>query len=385
MDPQSTTSAVKQYFPEGEKLVKNIRILLIPLFCLAPCLVAMAAKDTWDWLPKKTLIPLMAALDQYDWEAFEKEFKQFDPAVQKRVRNEILLRGHVNLCANQATKQPDEQQQPCKNGFAFFSSFIDRYPTDIKPTLASALSSAARTGNVELIEFLIDKGAPVDPGDNGPLLAAVKAGNSPAIDLLLSRGANVNKPREEGTDRIYPIFQAMESPAPLETIKHLIKNGAKLNVLLNAWYNTQFTLLDAAIVGKNESVALFFIEKGLKLHERVGQFLLVHEAAMRGMTNVLQAFIKKHIPITVKDEIGNTALHKFCKLHRLTDSKKAEEIVTILVNSGIDINDQNNDGKTAIDLALERRDSTDDNDPWDAIIKQMEKLAKKRQNNNGKE
>jgi hypothetical protein len=92
----------------------------------------------------------------------------------------------------------------------------------------TALHSAAGTGNVELVELLLENGANVNTPDvtgATPLHEAAKRGHLKAAELLLAHGADVN--RQTSTDRMTPL-QMVEELNPNEALAVLLqRHGAK--------------------------------------------------------------------------------------------------------------------------------------------------------------
>ena len=76
----------------------------------------------------------------------------------------------------------------------------------------TALHMAARRGNVEAAEALLDCGANIEAGDSlgeTPLRRAVNCGQVGVAALLLARGAN---PRSRGSKGLTPILAARTGP-----------------------------------------------------------------------------------------------------------------------------------------------------------------------------
>ena len=92
---------------------------------------------------------------------------------------------------------------------------------------STALSYAVSNGNVGLAEFLLSKGANVNPERSPPLHSAVKAPKNlkELVELLLSKGAQVNKEGTGGT----ALYSAVERTDNIEVIKVLLAKGADVN------------------------------------------------------------------------------------------------------------------------------------------------------------
>lgn len=95
-----------------------------------------------------------------------------------------------------------------------------------KNAWGSALHSAVRTGNLEIVKYLIEHGAILDLPDNAgitPLMWAAKMGKLDVVKLLVGRGANVNA--VASLNHWTPLTEAAYS-GNYEMLTYLISNGA---------------------------------------------------------------------------------------------------------------------------------------------------------------
>ncbi|KAF8207004.1 prosome, macropain 26S subunit, non-ATPase, 10, isoform CRA_c [Mycena galopus ATCC 62051] len=70
----------------------------------------------------------------------------------------------------------------------------------------TALHWAASSGSTDIVRFLVDKEAEIDPVDNSgwtPLLIAVSAGHEEIVQELVGAGADVNKKNNKGISPLY--------------------------------------------------------------------------------------------------------------------------------------------------------------------------------------
>lgn len=101
------------------------------------------------------------------------------------------------------------------------------------PDLTPLLIDAAETGNIEVVEVLIDAGADINVStdDCTSLISAAAHGNGKMVRFLLRKGANINatveRPRWAKT-----ALQASLDRRDLETSYFLLANGAKTNAQL---------------------------------------------------------------------------------------------------------------------------------------------------------
>ena len=99
-------------------------------------------------------------------------------------------------------------------------------------SLAAAVSVSADAG-VEMVQYLISKGADVNQEDsNGhtPLFYAANSGNTQIVELLLCTGADID--HLNGVKNVTALNGAVVETKS-ETAQFLIKKGAKVNLLVS--------------------------------------------------------------------------------------------------------------------------------------------------------
>lgn len=159
----------------------------------------------------------------------------------------------------------------------------------------SPLDAAVRSGNAQEVERLLTLGAdPNAPDDRGnpPLLQAAWAGNTAVIASLINHGADVNGRNAEmgGTALLYAILSGREG-----TVRLLLSKGAR----------TDFKYRDDDTV--------------------------LHIAAAKSSTQILEALIDGHADLNVLDQHGNTALDEAVLQDRLPAAR-------LLLRRGADAN-----------------------------------------------
>ncbi|UZP32323.1 hypothetical protein NXS19_000139 [Fusarium pseudograminearum] len=256
------------------------------------------------------------------------------------------------------------------------------------------LSFAAANSSIEMVEFLLDKGADVNYGPEGacPALfsAALRQFNSKKLELLLGRGAKVDWRRHDGWQALHAAYDAPKS------VQVLLKHGADVNTMCDkgtvtvmaAQWGHKKTLevlfmnqqsrpdLDAkftydpdhrdygttavrlAVGGGHYHCASFLLESGASLDEEIKdvKFLMVHASVSRGMPREQrQQFVKlieKCFELGTKastlDEEYNTALH-----HISRDTPAS--FVSIVLGRGAPLDNTNTDGWTPLAVALRKR------------------------------
>jgi ankyrin repeat protein len=125
---------------------------------------------------------------------------------------------------------------PMTNDFSVLARRLDNSPDLLNAPATNSmtfLQHAAVKGDIDLIEFLLKRGAKLDRGayvsgqggstDDPPLVLAVRHGHKRAAEILIKAGANVN-----GSGNPSPLQVAAEK-GYTELSKLLIENGADVN------------------------------------------------------------------------------------------------------------------------------------------------------------
>lgn len=167
----------------------------------------------------------------------------------------------------------------------------------------------------DMITLLIDKGAEVDARDDRgftPLRFAAGSSNNPEVlRTLIRAGANVNATSRNGGT---PLFSAAATNENPEIFTVLINAGANVNVQ-NPYGSTPLSM--AAQFTKNPEIITVLINAGAKLNTRLARS-------------------------------GDTPL----MLNAGLTSGPDPEVLTVLINAGAEVNARNNQGRTALDIAM---------------------------------
>lgn len=112
---------------------------------------------------------------------------------------------------------------------------IEKYGVDAyDPDKRTALINATFYGEIEIMRWLIEKGADVNYQDKGgytPLHFAVQERRMNALDLLFENGANPNLKDRHGNSPLWTaVFNAKGN---FDIVKKLIENGADLKSINN--------------------------------------------------------------------------------------------------------------------------------------------------------
>ena len=202
----------------------------------------------------------------------------------------------------------------------------------------------------------------IDRSSNTPLLEACNVGNIDMIRFLVEKGADVNK--GSNVVRAYPLLDTLENAKTnrYEIAWYLIKNGASLEVV-DRFYSFPFAIVSCRI-GDNDTLAgedalemlLYAINNGVSLeakeHTRYGITCLLGLAARKNYTPVCKYLLDNEYSNIndVVDEMGATALI-------VATQEDAYGTCKMLLEYGADKDIVDIYGMTAYDYALETDDA----------------------------
>jgi ankyrin repeat protein/L-ascorbate metabolism protein UlaG (beta-lactamase superfamily) len=188
---------------------------------------------------------------------------------------------------------------------------------------STPLHAIANTGSVEAAELLVAKGADVNAmTDFGwtPLSMAAMC-NAEITEYLLSKGARVNPheiEKQEGcacAGHQTPLHCAVRSES-VSTVKVLVENGA----LVNVTDDIGSTPLHAAVSNCNMEIAEYLVSKGAYLNlkdEKYGRTEL-HTAVLRGQKTMVERLIQEGSETDVQDNDGLNPLD-YARYHGFED------------------------------------------------------------------
>ncbi|KAL4959687.1 ankyrin repeat-containing domain protein [Aspergillus stella-maris] len=201
----------------------------------------------------------------------------------------------------------------------------------------TSLQAAAASGNVGIVQLLLDHGA--DPGDidvygQTPLHQAACHGHEAVVSLLLEHGANADV--EDKTGRSSLLMAASNGWNSIFTL--LTRFGAVSesgdiagdSPLHRAAANGHISIVEKLLDG----------ELNVDKHNRKGQTALMM-AAKHGRSSMIRLLLNRGSGINHRDNAGNTALFKAIK-HR------HDGVVRLLLTRGADMTGENNKGQTVL-------------------------------------
>ncbi|XP_055882353.1 fibronectin type 3 and ankyrin repeat domains 1 protein-like [Biomphalaria glabrata] len=206
------------------------------------------------------------------------------------------------------------------------------------------------------------------------LHAAVKAGNKETVEKLISFGEDVNFVSNHKSPLMYCLDTDIANSLLLNGADVKLKSGDRnLSALLNLFLNddTDKECNNQKIKTTDEmfevtlELTKLYLNHGANINDKDSEVFLkfpidvnvpcsstgltaLHLAAKNNDTDMLCLLVIYKADLDVVDTQGNTAL-----MNALKSSGKKKDSILFLLDSSLNINNQNKDGKTAIMIAAE--------------------------------
>ncbi|CAL4087961.1 unnamed protein product, partial [Meganyctiphanes norvegica] len=195
----------------------------------------------------------------------------------------------------------------------------------------TALLLASRYGQLEAIRTLVQLGANLQTrgdGGNPPIYEAALYGQADAANVLLLLGADVNA-RDSGIG-ITPLHLAADYGVPA-AMELLLKNGANINAIADNG-NTPFHYIGSRAVPNQSAVAKILIDNGADYYIKQNDgFNVLHVTSANGVLPVVQALLESGADPNIPDNEGRTALALAVILRE--DNTDHDAIITLLAAS----------------------------------------------------
>jgi ankyrin repeat protein len=173
----------------------------------------------------------------------------------------------------------------------------------------SLLNRACNLGHIEIISFLIDKGADrnllAGRLDLTPLMECARTGNLEVAKLLVEKGADVQIINKMGISAMHWALGNGQNQAE-EVALLLIEKGSKVETKA---FNGETPIRTAVRKGYSKAVKAL-LEKGADplAVEQGSQQTLLHKASILGYGEIARLLVKYGVDANAKDVHGNTAL-----------------------------------------------------------------------------
>lgn len=229
-------------------------------------------------------------------------------------------------------------------------------------TGATALHWAAAAGDINTIHTLLAAGADVsktDVGGGTGLIKAVMSVQYEAVATLVKNGASVNMRMLHGDDALSYAFNRESS----SIVRLLLDNGAGVETqysvhdavheedtgkIMEVGNTILFSILNQIRCGFHPSVESMelLVEKGADLsHSFYGKETAIHIAAQNGLPDIVTFLLNHGVDPNLRTDDGYTPLHWATFCGNL-------EVVQLLLDSGANIAARNSVGETVLHTSL---------------------------------
>ncbi|GKS79573.1 hypothetical protein wHmb_04590 [Wolbachia pipientis] len=202
------------------------------------------------------------------------------------------------------------------------------------------LHLAAGNGKLDIVKYLINKGASIDVRDcfyQTPLYWAAKSGELDMVKYLVNKGASVDIEDSYGWTALY---WAVENEN-FYIAEYLIKEKG---IDVSARYSNGKTMLHEAIRFAKLDAVRYLIGKGIDIDIKDGYGgTPLHWAAIRGKIDMVRYFIEQGADVNAKDNDDLTSLHWAVLYANL-------KVVRCLVEDGSDVDAKDKRGWTPLHL-----------------------------------
>ncbi len=209
----------------------------------------------------------------------------------------------------------------------------------------NALQWAASKGHLNIVEYLLEKGADINAktGSNGntALIIAILSKEDQTAKLLIMNNANVNIQNNIGGTALHCSVNRFDYK--IEIIKRLLEKGANPNLRTTGGREKGWTpLMFAATIGEGIELVKLLIEKGADINvtSKSGNSPLLN-ATKNNNTKLAIWLIEKGANINVQAENGNTPLI-------YATSKNNTELTNLLIEKGADVNATDKSGNSPL-------------------------------------
>lgn len=210
-----------------------------------------------------------------------------------------------------------------------------------KQSEVRSLLDVASKGDTGLLELLVRRGADVNQANQWgwtPLMAAASNGQIDAARILLEHGAKLEARNANGGTAL----MVAAGNGYADTVRFLIQQGARLNSKTGQGFTA---LIFAAYYTDSSDTIRVLIESGANLKKRdIHGETALKLAASKGHSSVVKALLTAGALINARDHGGSSALMAAAANGRL-------ETVRILLSAGADVDARQAAGWTALMFA----------------------------------
>ncbi|MBP5427564.1 MAG: ankyrin repeat domain-containing protein [Clostridiales bacterium] len=227
---------------------------------------------------------------------------------------------------------------------------LDIHVVDERTKQTALMQAICSGASEDIVNYFINKEVDVDATDNkgrtALMYALIMKEPIEVIKNLLKKKAAINK---FDKDKITPLGYAIKEGYPIEGIEFLVEKGAKLeSALSHRSVREIFTQNISAL-----NMLQDYLDKEDRSNSNIIRTHLMHAILYNVPIDVFKELLNKGESIQEKDSEGNTILMYAISQDKLDDR---DEIVKELISRDVSlINEQNNDGYTALMTAVRYR------------------------------
>jgi len=207
------------------------------------------------------------------------------------------------------------------------------------PYTEYSLSECVDSNNIKAVKLFVDEGMIID---KSIIKKAVTKGNSQILNLLLTKGANISI---KNADEAYDILYAAVKVGHTEIVELILSRMTTISKKDGG------QVLGYAANKGNLEIVKALVDWGADLEIAYkGKTPLLHSDS----PEIIKYLLDKGANVNTKDKTGQNLLMQQVGSKKNTNAiewQKRIKITKMLINYGVDINDRNFAGKTAIDIA----------------------------------
>lgn len=261
-----------------------------------------------------------------------------EPPAESQTTNTVLLERDQ---AEETKEENTSISTPQKEREEMASPEIERQFDPVENSELDLLLDAIDDGNIELVQFMLDKGADVNGMTKEgwtPLMEAADEGHMDILNLLLTKGAKVNAATKEG----YTALMVAVDEGHSEIAQALIQQGAKLDATTEQGWDVFMEAIDE---GQTEIVSML-IKKGAKVNTIYGHHTPLMEAIDEGHMEVVKLLLQNGADPNQPNDEGYTPLMEAADAGQ-------PEIAKLLLEKGADVNATDGEGWNAFMEAID--------------------------------
>jgi ankyrin repeat protein len=261
-------------------------------------------------------------------------------------RRQLTLLAAVSSCLVLASSTSFASQKVCRTLEQHYEQ-IEKGASSIE--INATLFSAADKGCSELAQHLLDTGASLEARDRlgiQPLGRAAAAGQGEIVALFLARGAPINARAIDGSTALYQAAEAGRLPI----VRQLVEHGADVRLPGRSGISP----LSAGAYMGNEPIVELLIEKGADPNATDGtEKAAITYAAGRGFPEIVRYLLVHGVDVNARYGNELTALMWAAGYSEEAGVEDISKVITLLLDRGAHIDDEDNRGRTALMIAAE--------------------------------